>query len=75
MEKNQEVTNAAGAVGRLVIYDSLRWRGFARGGAVDGRDEAIRRLTDEGLSRRAIAKVLGVNRLVVVRVQRAGGAS
>lgn len=75
MEKNQGITSAVGAGGRGGTYDTKRWRGVDRGGVVEGRDELIRALTAEGLSRRAIAKGLGVNRLAVARAQRVGGAS
>ena len=76
MERNQAVTSARGADGRGGTCGTRRWRGVDRGGgAGDRRDEAILRLTAQGLSRWTIAKTLSVTAAAVVRAQRAGGAS
>ena len=64
-----------GAVGQGSTFDTRRWRGVARAGAVGQRDRAIRRLSELGLRRHAIAAWLGVSFVTVARVQRAGGAS
>jgi DNA invertase Pin-like site-specific DNA recombinase len=74
MEKNQKVTAALGAAGPGGTCGTRRWRGVERAGRAE-RDEATRRLTAKGLSRRAIARAMDINVAAVARAQRAGGAS
>jgi hypothetical protein len=57
------------------LFDTRRWHGADRAGAVGRRDEAIQMLSELGWRRRAIAAELNVTVGVVARVQRAGGAS
>ena len=64
-----------GAVGQGNLFDTRRWRGVDRAGAVGRRDETIRTLSELGWRRRAIAAELNVTVAVVARAQRAGGAS
>jgi hypothetical protein len=72
---NQKHPAVPGAVGQGSTFDTRRWRGVDRAGAVGRRDEAIRRLSEQGWSRREISAELGVSFFVVARAQRAGGAS
>ena len=65
-----------GAVGQGNLFDTRRWPGVDRAGAVGRRDESIRMLSELGWRRCAIAAELNVTTAVVARVQRrSGGAS
>ena len=64
-----------GAIGQGNLFDTRRWPGVDRAGAVGRRDEAIRLLSKLGWRRRAIAAELNVTIATVARAQRAGGAS
>ncbi len=72
---SQEHPAVPGAGDQESSFDTKRWRGVDRAGAVVRRDEAIRRLSRHGWTRREIAAELGSAVAVVARVQRAGGAS
>lgn len=74
MEKNLGVTGAVGADNQRGTCGTRRWRGVERADRAK-RDEAVRRLSAQGLSRRAIARELRISVAAVVRAQRAGGAS
>jgi hypothetical protein len=74
--KSQGHPAAPGAVGQGNLFDTRRWPGGDRAGAVGRRDEAIRLLSNLGWSRRAIAAELDLSVATVARVQRrSGGAS
>lgn len=75
MEKNQEVTAAFGVAGRGGTCGTRRWRGVGRDGRAGVVREVVQWLSAQGLSRRAIARLLDINIATVVRAQRAGGAS
>lgn len=73
--KSQRHPAVPGVVGQGNLFDTRRWPGVDRAGAVGRRDEAIRLLSELGWRRRAIATELNVTVAVVARAQRAGGAS
>jgi hypothetical protein len=52
-----------------------RWRGVGRDGRAGVVREVVRWLSAQGLSRRAIARLLDINVAAVARAQRAGGTS
>ena len=73
--KSQEHPAVPGAVDQGSTCDTKRWRGVDRAGAGGPRDEALRRLSEQGWFRRELAAALSVTVAVIARVQRAGGAS
>ena len=74
--KSQGHPAVPGATGQGNLFDTRRWPGVDRAGAVGRRDEAIRMLSELGWRRRAIAAELNVSVAIVARAQlRAGGAS
>lgn len=75
MEKNQEVTAAVGADNQRGTCGTRRWRGVDRDGVRVAVMRDVRRLEAQGLSRRAIARMLRVGLAFVARAQRAGGES
>lgn len=75
MEKSRGVTGAPGADNQRGTCGERRWRGVERAGRVGDQRDEVRRLSEEGLSRRAIARELSISVAAVARAQRAGGAS
>jgi hypothetical protein len=72
---SQEYSGVAGANGQGGMCATRSWRAVDRAGFVVQRNEAIRRLSELGWSRHAIAARLGVAASVVARAQmQAGGA-
>jgi len=72
---NQEHPVASGAVSRGSTCDTKRSRGLDRAGGGARREAEIRRLSEQGWSRRELAAALRVTIAVVARAQRAGAAS
>lgn len=73
MKKNRQVTAALGADNQRGTCGTRRWRGVDRDGRAGVVRDEVRRLSAQGLSRRAVARALRLCMAAVERAQRAGG--